>query len=217
MKLRLTALAMTALLTSTATIAGVVTTSSNIEFVAIDGQKANKSLLKQAKSFEINDTKKHQVVVRVSEILRGAESGLFESDPIVVTFDGRSEDIQLSAPSLKNKRDIENFKASPKINVKTSAGADVANQQEYLMQEGFLPSVNLIDNLSSYNTSGAKAAVPALASTTMTTTMGTSAGKVAKSKVVVQGENAAEQMLQYWFQQADKETQTRFLNWAKKQ
>lgn len=39
--------------------------------------------------------------------------------------------------------------------------------------------------------------------------------KANKGKVVVQGENVAEQQLQYWFQQADKETQTRFLNWAK--
>ena len=44
-----------------------------------------------------------------------------------------------------------------------------------------------------------------------------SSEKAAKGKVVVQGENVAEQQLQYWFQQADKETQTRFLNWAKKQ
>ena len=39
--------------------------------------------------------------------------------------------------------------------------------------------------------------------------------KINKGKVVVQGENVAEQQLQYWFQQADKETQIRFLNWAK--
>ena len=42
-------------------------------------------------------------------------------------------------------------------------------------------------------------------------------GKVQKGKVTVQGENAAEQMLQYWFQQADKETRQRFLKWAEKQ
>ena len=46
--------------------------------------------------------------------------------------------------------------------------------------------------------------------------MPAASGKAAKGKVVVQGENVAEQQLQYWFQQADKETQTRFLNWAKK-
>ena len=47
--------------------------------------------------------------------------------------------------------------------------------------------------------------------------MTASGGKVQKAKVTVQGENAAEQMLQYWFQQADKETQQRFLKWAEKQ
>ena len=41
--------------------------------------------------------------------------------------------------------------------------------------------------------------------------------KANKDKVTVQGKNVAEQQLQYWFQQADKETQTRFLNWAKSQ
>ena len=43
------------------------------------------------------------------------------------------------------------------------------------------------------------------------------AGKVNKGKVTLQGENVAEQMLQYWYQQADKETQARFIDWAKKQ
>ncbi|RLS11972.1 DUF2057 domain-containing protein, partial [Acinetobacter baumannii] len=33
----------------------------------------------------------------------------------------------------------------------------------------------------------------------------------------LQGENVTEQMLQYWFLQANPETQKRFLIWAKKQ
>ncbi|MNO00475.1 hypothetical protein D3C81_2203750 [compost metagenome] len=35
--------------------------------------------------------------------------------------------------------------------------------------------------------------------------------------VTLKGENVSEQMLQYWFQQADKDTQKRFLQWANKQ
>ena len=46
--------------------------------------------------------------------------------------------------------------------------------------------------------------------------MPAASGKAAKGKVVVQGENVAEQQLQYWFQQADKETQTRFLKLGEK-
>ena len=211
MKFRFAALAAT-LLASTASFAGVVTGSSNIDFLAIDGQKPSKSLLKETRSFNINDTQKHQVVVRVSEIVQmGSDRSLFESDPIVVTFQGSNEDIAINA-----------FKTSPVISVKTQSGANVANQQEYLKQEGFFPATSLIKDLGEYNASGAPAAVPAFASATAAPAAavvagGAASGKVNKGKVTLQGENVAEQMLQYWYQQADKETQARFIDWAKKQ
>ena len=224
MKFRFAALAAT-LLASTASFAGVVTSSSNVDFLAIDGQKPSKSLLKETHTFSINDTQKHQVVVRVSEIVQmGSDRSLFESDPIVVTFQGSNEDITISAPRLQNERDINAFKKSPVISVKTQSGANVANQQEYLKQEGFFPATTLIKDLGEYNASGAPAAVPAFASASATAapatgvvTGGTASSKVSKGKVTLQGENVAEQMLQYWYQQADKETQARFIDWAKKQ
>ena len=161
--------------------------------------------------------------MRVSEIAQiGSDRSLFESDPIVVTFQGSNEDITISAPRLQNERDINAFKNAPVISVKTKSGADVTNQQEYLKQEGFFPSANLIKDLGEYNASGAPAAVPAFASATAAPAAavvagGVASGKVNKGKVTLQGENVAEQMLQYWYQQADKETQARFIDWAKKQ
>ncbi|ABR74370.1 hypothetical protein CBG46_00200 [Actinobacillus succinogenes] len=219
MKFRLAAVAAAALLASSASFAGMVTGSSNIDFLAVDGQKANRSLLKETRSFNINDTHTHQVVVRVSELIReGSDRTLFESDPIVVTFQGSTEDIRISAPRLTNEREANNFKANPKITVKTVSGAEIASKQDYLKQEGFLPGVNLEENLSNYNQSGATASVAGFATASMPATVGTvQNGKVKKGKVTVQGENAAEQMLQYWYQQADKETQERFLNWVKTQ
>ena len=220
MKFRFVALATAALLTSTASFAGVVTGSSNIDFLAIDGQKAAKSLLKETRSFNISDTKTHQVVVRVSEIVRaGTDRTLFESDPIVVTFQGANEDIIISAPRLEDERDVAGFKNNPVISVKTRSGTAVQTKQEYLKQEGFLPNVNLVENLSDYNASGSVASVSAFATATLPAAVptATAGGKVQKNKITVQGENAAEQMLQYWFQQADKETQQRFLQWAQKQ
>ena len=144
MKFRFAVLTAT-LLASTASFAGMVTSSSNIDFLAIDGQKANKSLLKETNAFNINDTQKHQVVVRVSEITQvGSDRSLFESDPIVVTFQGSNEDIVISAPRLQNERDVSNFKQSPVITVKTQSGNNVENKQEYLKQEGLFPGMNLI-------------------------------------------------------------------------
>ena len=175
MKFRFAALAAT-FLASTASFAGVVTGSSNIDFLAIDGQKPAKS------------------IVRVSEIIQsGSDRVLFESDPIVVAFQGTPDDIVISAPRLQNERDVNAFKQAPIISVKTPSGRDVANQQEYLKQEGFFPSVSLIKDLSEYNASGAPAAVAAFAGT-------------APANVAVGGTAAA-----------DKETQARFIDWAKKQ
>lgn len=218
MKFRLATVAMAAMLASTASLAGVVTSSSNIDFLAIDGQKASKSLLKNTRSLTINDTNKHQVVVRVAEIVRsGSDRSLFESDPIVITFQGSQDDIQIVAPRLENDRDVKNFTENPKLVLKTSSGAEVDSKQDWLKQEGFLPGLNLVDNLAEYNASGAVAALPSLASAAMPVAAAAMPGKVQKGKVTVQGENAAEQMLQYWYQQADKETQKRFLEWVKKQ
>lgn len=218
MKFRVAALASAALFASSISFAGVVTSSSNIDFLAIDGQKASKSMLKQNRSFTINDEQIHQVVVRVSEIVRaGSDRTLFESDPIIVTFKGTAEDIVISAPRLDSQSAADKFKKSPVITVKTARGAVIETKQEYLKQEGFLPGLNLVENLSEYNASGSLASVQAFASSAMPAAMPGFAGKATKGKIVVQGENVSEQMLQYWFQQADKATQQRFLNWAHKQ
>lgn len=216
MKFRFAALAIAALVTSTASFAGVVTSSSNIDFLAIDGQKASKSLVKSKTSFNVDDTQPHQVVVRVSEIVKsGSDRFLFESDPIVVTFQGSAEDLVVSAPRIQTERDANLFKQSPKVTVKTVSGKEVEIKQDVLKQEGFLPNTNLVDTLSEYNASGAVAAVSAFATTSMPAAI-PSVAKAQKGKVVVQGENMVEQQLQYWFQQADAETQKRFLNWANK-
>ncbi|OOF58958.1 curli polymerization inhibitor CsgI-related protein [Rodentibacter myodis] len=221
MKLRTLAFGIATLFASTAAFAGMVSSSSNMDFLAIDGQKASKSLLKETRSFNVNDTNPHQVVVRVSEIVGGGSSqSLFESNPIIVTFQGTGEDMVISAPSIRSKGEAEKFNASPVINVKTTSGKEVAAKIDVLKQEGLFPSANVVNDLAGYNASGAAAAVPAFAAATMPAApmmavAPAANGKATKGKVVVQGENVAEQQLQYWFQQADKETQARFLNWAK--
>ncbi|NBH74661.1 curli polymerization inhibitor CsgI-related protein [Rodentibacter pneumotropicus] len=218
MKLRTAVFGIATLFVSTASFAGMVSSSSNIDFLAIDGQKASKSLLKKNNSFNINDSNTHQVVVRVGEIVgSGSSQSLFESDPIIVTFQGSAEDIVISSPTIRTKTEAEKFNSTA-ISVKTASGQEIPAKIDTLKQEGLFPSANIVSDLANYNASGATAAVPALATATVQPMMGmipVANGKATKGKVVIQGENIAEQQLQYWFQQADKETQTRFLNWAK--
>ena len=219
MKLRAVVLGLATLCASTATFAGMVSTSSNLELLAIDGQKASKSLAKDAKIFAVNDTQNHQVVVRLSEIIgSGSSQTLFESNPVIVTFQGSTEDLVISAPVIRSRSESDKFNEMPSIIVKTKSGNTLSAKVDVLKQEGLFPSANVVNDLAEYNASGATASVAAFAATTAASPMvATPASNVKanKGKVVVQGENVAEQQLQYWFQQADKETQTRFLNWAK--
>ncbi|BBF05371.1 DUF2057 domain-containing protein [Haemophilus influenzae] len=218
MKLRAVVLGLATLCASTATFAGMVSTSSNLEFLAIDGQKASKSLGK-AKTFTVDDTQSHQVVVRLNEIVgSGSNQSLFESNPVIVTFQGNAEDLVISAPVIRNLDSGDKFNQMPNITVKTKSGNAISAKVDVLKQEGLFPSANVLNDLAEYNASGAAASVSAFAATTSANSMvAVPAGnaKANKGKVVVQGENVAEQQLQYWFQQADKETQTRFLKWAK--
>ena len=219
MKLRAVVLGLATLCASTATFAGMVSTSSNLELLAIDGQKASKSLTKDTKTFAVNDTQNHQVVVRLSEIIgSGSSQTLFESNPVIVTFQGNAEDLVISAPAIRGRSEGDKFNEMPSIIVKTKSGNTLSAKVDVLKQEGLFPSANVVNDLAEYNASGAIASVAAFAATTAASPMvatPASNAKANKGKVVVQGENVAEQQLQYWFQQADKETQTRFLNWAK--
>lgn len=213
MKLGQITVALAALLAGSASFAGTISGSSNVEFLAFDGQKVKKSTVLQA-----NENQTHQVVVEVSTIYRaGNDDVFFESDPIVLSFKGSQENLTISAPKLASESDVSKFKKSPQFTLKTASGSTIEYKQDYLKGSGgFLPNANVVENLANYNAGDNVAAVKSLASVSMPAVLATS-DKAAKGKVVVQGENVAEQQLQYWFQQADKETQKRFLDWAKKQ
>ncbi len=116
MKLGKITLAIAALAFSTHSFAGTITGSSNISFLAFDGQKVKKNTVLQ-----VNDTNQHQVVVEVSSIYQsGSDSNFYESAPLVLTFTGSQEDIQISAPALRNDVDVEKFKKSPSFKVQTA-------------------------------------------------------------------------------------------------
>lgn len=162
MKLALSAitLAGTLLLSSANSFAGTINGSSSIDFLAIDGQPAKSSFFKSNNSFSLSDNGVHQIVVRATSIVRdGSDSFLFESDPIVVTFNGTPENLVVSVPRLNSQRDVKNFKRSGQVIIKTSAGQEIATKQDLLLLEGFLPGLKVIESLSQYNASNNKASV----------------------------------------------------------
>lgn len=216
MKLAKIVLAIASFAITNATVAGTITGSSNIEFVAFDGQK-----VKKKDTIQVNDNKPHQIVLSVSSIYKsGSDNQFFESSPIILAFNGHQENIQILTPHLRTQYDIDNFKKNPTFTVKTVSGQAIDYQKDTLKGEGFMPNSNIINTLAAYNAGNGTVAMKQFSTTAMAVPMPAvmpmKNTKATQGKVMVQGENIAEQQLQYWFQQADKETQQRFLNWAKK-
>lgn len=220
MKLTHLALGIAGACLSLASLAATVSTSSNISFLAVDGQKA-KTVLQGSKSFDATANEPHQVVIRVSDIIRqGSNRHLYESKPIIVKFVGQNDNIVITAPDLKTTNDVAKFEKNPEITIISNNGNTVKSSQDVLITQGFLPEKQLVETLSAYNNSNAKASVPSLALAVLPGNMNVfsqvSNDKSMQNKVVVQGQNIAEQQLQYWYQQADKATQQRFMKWAEK-
>lgn len=194
-KIALTAVALTA---SAFSMAGIIKTPLSVELVAFDG-----AYLPKGKAAEINDTKTHQIVVSIGDIVDG---NYFSLQPMVLTFNGVSEDIEVVVPDFRNKSTVEKFKKELNIQLKTASGNVIPHKQDILKGEGFSPNARTEDNLSKYNLGNGVAAVSAFATKAFE----------AKGQVVVDTKNVKEDQLQSLFLNADKATQQRFLEWAKK-
>ncbi len=211
MKLGQITLVAATLVASTASFAGTLSSSSAISFLAFDGQKVTNKT-----SMKINDTSTHQVVVEVGGIVKsGSDSEFFNTDPIILTFKGDTENIKISSPRISTIYQANKYKKMPTFEITTDSGKKIDYKWDFLKGEGFMPNARVQENLAEYNAGNGVASVSAF-TVEQTSPVMVKNMKTKQGKVVVSGENVAEQQLQYWFQQADKATQQRFLKWAKK-
>ena len=178
MKLAKLMMTTTACLAATFATAGTLKTPNTVEMLALDGQS-----VKRWEDVQINDTKTHQVVVSVGDIVDGK---YFSMNPIVLTFEGTNEEMTLVVPQFRSSHDVNKFQANPTFKIQTASGKEIPFKQDMLKGEGFAPNAFV------------------------------NATFEAKGQIVVETKNVKEEQLQLLFSKADKETQQRFLEWAKK-
>lgn len=205
-------------------VATTLKLSPEIDLLVVDGKKIAGSLLKGADSLEL-DNGQHQILFTVSKTVRTAarDRVLYTSSPLIAAFD--TEDIKLVAiqlPRIDTERDGEKFTATPNYRLVDQNGKSIPVRQDTLKIEGVAVAANLENEVARYNASKNRASMLAFANVSRQPTVATipvpfanGGAPVAQKSVTLQGENVAEQMLQYWFLQADKETQQRFLKWTK--
>lgn len=214
-------LVVTALLSiSTLATATPLKLSPDIDLLAVDGKKMTGSLLKGADSLEL-DGGQHQLLFKVNKSIRSdqQEQVPYVSLPIIATFNTQNiSTVAIELPHIENDRDAQRFDSTLNYQVIDAKGSNLPIRHDVLHSAKVSSSTDLEKVMSDYNRQDRPASVPAFAQA-LTATPGIPLVSVPLNSPIVtpNSKNASEQMLQYWFQQANKEIQQRFLRWGNKQ
>ncbi|CNE05333.1 DUF2057 family protein [Yersinia mollaretii] len=223
MKFGLVVAGILAVCCSASALATTLKLAPEIDLLVVDGKNMSGSLLKGADSLELNSGQ-HQILFKVAKPLPADPNVLYASPPLVVVFNTRNtRSVAIKLPVIDTERDGNKFSKNPTFQLIGDDGHPLSVRHDVLHQENLNKAATLETAMAIYNVGKYTASVPSFATippSTVSAVPGTTiavAGTNTTQKTTrLQGENIAEQMLQYWFLQADAETQQRFLIWAKK-
>ncbi|MBI6150584.1 DUF2057 family protein [Serratia surfactantfaciens] len=194
--------------------------SPDIDLLVVDGKKMTGSLLKGADSLEL-DGGQHQLLFKVTKTLHsGQHAQTYVSLPLIATFNTQKiSQVAIEIPRIENDRDAQRFDKTLNYLVVDKGGNALPFKQDVLHPDSVTFNADLEKVMTDYNRQNRSASVAAFvqANAGNPSTPSLTGTPLNAPTVTLKGENVSEQMLQYWFQQADKETQKRFLRWANKQ
>ncbi|MDV5169151.1 DUF2057 domain-containing protein [Photobacterium rosenbergii] len=156
----------------------------------------------------------------IDSLRENGDDYLYKSDVIIVKFDASDEALKLELPKLRTAQDARKFNKSPKVSLVAANGEKISFEQDKLIKSGLQFGRDFEKEIAVYNQSGKAAAVAATATTAavaataaVPTTLPATAAPAAtspKPPVDQQTRNVAENMLNYWYEQADEATRARF-------
>ncbi|GIU02399.1 MULTISPECIES: DUF2057 domain-containing protein [Shewanella] len=226
--------ALIAFVTSTSAIAANMTIPMSFEYLALDGKEIDTNMFTHKTDLALENGD-HKIAIRYHDMVDDdfSDSQSFvKSSPFIIdiTVDGDHEYLLKPADGDFVKRP-KSFAKDPQIVISRKDNGSViykVTQTDY-KESSFISNLfsgnkgEDIDTLSASATDGNTKAIPVAAVATSATVAATapSAAQVAPAPAVAQaGDKTAthpEQMLQYWWLQADEETRKEFMSWAIKQ
>ncbi|BCV67126.1 DUF2057 domain-containing protein [Shewanella carassii] len=230
MKLRLTASALLALLSTSSVFAANLTIPMSFEYLALDGKEIETSNFNHKSELALSEGV-HKIAIRYHDMIDDdfSDSQSFvKSSPFILTLkaEGDNEYILKPADGDHVKKPKE-FAKTPQV-VITRADKGQVNYQVELTQ---LKETSFLSQLFNGNnapdvetaaaavTSGNMAASQPVAPVTQPSPVSAMTMPAASKASGQNGDSAAhaQQMLQYWWLQADEATRKEFMSWAIKQ
>lgn len=202
MKVQTSLLAFAALGLSTNALADVtISIPDTVEVLLVNEQKPqlDGGLFSSQKTVTLPDGENQILFLYKPYFTQGKDRIIVESDPIVAKFAAKESELVFDFPSYRNVREAKAEIKSAEWQFKNQNGQVVSVQQEQLAKEGMQIGRNFKLEIAEYNRHDG------IASLNKSIPIPTNV-----SMDDLKGENTAEQMLHFWYQEADKETQQRF-------
>jgi len=232
MKSLFTTSALLACLTSSSVLAANLTIPMSFEYLALDGTEVETSMFNHQSDLALTNGT-HKIAIRYHDVVDDSFSDsqtFIKSTPLIVTLTVDGDHQYLLQPAqgdvIKNPKA---FAKKPQINIKRQDNMAVTYsvEQTNFTEDSFITSLfnkknqNDIETLSASATGSGiqptqKVAVQsdvASATTISAPVIATVPAAAAQKTTPAQ----AEQMLQYWWLQADDKTRKEFMGWAIKQ
>ena len=192
--------------------------SNDIDLLVLDGKKVSSSLLRGADSIELENGP-HQLVFRVEKTIRlsGHEEQLYISPPLVITFNTQLvSQVNFHLPRLSNERDAAHFDSAPRVELLDGDSMPIPVKLDIMTIASTAKVVDYEIETERYNKAAKHASLPQFAPM-MADDSALLSGVSELDRIPPQSQTLTEQRLKYWFQQADPQTRSNFLQWAEKQ
>ena len=192
--------------------------SSETDLLVLDGKKVSSSLLRGADSIELENGR-HQLVFRVEKTLRlsSHEERLYISPPLVISFDTQLvSQVNFHLPRLNNERDASHFDDAPRVELLDGDAMPIPVKLDILSITSTAKIVDYEMETERYNKAAKHASLPQFA-TMMADDSSLLSGVSELDRVPPQSQTLTEKRLKFWFEQADAQTRSNFLQWAQKQ
>jgi uncharacterized protein YccT (UPF0319 family) len=192
--------------------------SGDIDLLVLDGKKVSSLLLRGAESLEV-DNGLHQVVFRVEKmiILPDQNRQLYVSPPLIANFNSQLVgQINFSLPKLETLEDTQTFTSTPHVSLLDGNAMPIPVKLDILAITQSGDNIDYEKATEAYNLANKQAS-----STQFSTPQSDDSTLLSKTNELdnpaYQSQTLTEQRLKYWFQLADPQTRSRFLEWAKSQ
>ncbi|MEH6462605.1 MAG: DUF2057 domain-containing protein [Shewanella psychromarinicola] len=231
MKSLFTTSALLALLSSSSVLAANLTIPMSFEYLALDGTEVETSMFNHQSDLALTNGT-HKIAIRYYDVVDDSFSDsqtFVKSTPLILTLmvDGDHQYL-LQAAEGKVIKNPKAFAKKPQISITRQDNGSVTYsvKQTDFTDESFMTSLfqskkqHDIETLSASATSNASQSVqtlPVIADVATATMSAPVVTPVPAATAQKPSPAKAEQMLQYWWLQADDKTRKEFMGWAIKQ